>query len=224
MSKVNETVFSEYEVLELGFLLGPEEVYHVPCTGSVEEELTVKTVTKNCRGVVAKTRTFGTGNGTLKISAHVPIELYHKMHGFVSNGLVEGVYGYGKDSVHPEFGITAKVRDEDDNLKYKAYPRSIVQSNLSRPVENGADEVAELELEIAIMPDDNNMGLYEALDSDLKNETPLSSYRRNRLSRSRSRPIRGSKPSWMRFQAGKFSRWQTAARSSSPRTTIVSSS
>lgn len=170
MSKNNETVFSEYEVLELGFLFGEDDIYHVPCTGSFEEELEVKTVTKNCRGKVAKTRTFGTGNGTITISAHVPYELYHKMHGFINDGLKTGVYAYGRNSVHPEFGVTARVRDEDDNTKFKAYPRSIVQSNLSRPVENGADEVAELEMEIAVMPDANDCGMYEALESDLDDE------------------------------------------------------
>lgn len=167
---VNEKVFSEYEVLELGFLMGPEKVYHVKCTGSVEEELEVRTVTKKCRGKVDKTRSFGAGNGTLTVSAHVPYEMYHELYGFVNKGLKKGVYAYGTTSVHPEFTTTALLRDEDNLYKYKAYPRCVLQSNMSRSVENGADEIAELEVEIALMPDENENVIYEALQDDLEDE------------------------------------------------------
>lgn len=168
MTGISSTVFSEYEYRKLVFKIDKDSV-EVPCVGSFEEELEVKTVVKNCRGTVAKTRTRGTGNGTITISGHIPNELYQRLFNFLGadGGLKKGVHSYGKKSLHPEFMLTADVFDEDDNEKLKAYPRCTIQSNLSRSTENGGDEVAEIELEIAVMPDDNEQGLYEALASEV---------------------------------------------------------
>lgn len=164
-------VFSDYEVRQLGFIFADAEApIVVPCVGSVEEELEVTTITKNCRGVAKKVRARGKGTGTLKISAHVPADLLNKLYAMDVEGLKEGVAAYGTNSLHPEFTLTADVYDEDDNEKLKAYPRASVQSNLSRKTENGADTVAELEIEIAVMPDDDGECLYEAIVADLKDD------------------------------------------------------
>lgn len=66
---------------------------------------------------------------------------------------------------------TQEVYDEDENKKYKAYPRCIMESGVSRSIENGSEEVKEVDLEISVMPDDYGQGMYEALDSELKEET-----------------------------------------------------
>ena len=42
---------------------------------------------------------------------------------------------------------------------------------MSRSIENGSEEVKEVDLEISVMPDDYGNGVYEALDSELKEET-----------------------------------------------------
>lgn len=171
MSK--STVFSEYEVDRIGVNF-PEDTgfdsYSVPCVGSADEEMEVKTTSKKCRGVVAKEVTRPTGAGTLKLSLHCPIELYRRIFNMQSDGLADGVYRYGQDCIHPRFTVTEHVTDEDGNVKYKAYPVVTVKSGIARKVENGADEVAEIELELSIMPDEHNNGLYEALDSDLTDE------------------------------------------------------
>ena len=60
--------------------------------------------------------------------------------------------------------------DEDENVKYKAYPRCILSSGPSRKIENGAEEVAELEMTIDLMPDENGECMYEALESELESE------------------------------------------------------
>lgn len=164
-------VFSDYEVRKLVFKFGEGDPIEVPCVGSIEEELEVLTITKNCRGVPKKVRSRGKGTGTLKISAHVPNELLTKLYAMGLDGLKEGVRAYGQNSLHPEFVLTADVFDEDDDEKLKAWPRCLVQSNLSRKTENGAEEVAEMELEMSIMPDDDGNGMYEALVSELVDET-----------------------------------------------------
>lgn len=60
--------------------------------------------------------------------------------------------------------------DEDDNEKLKAYPNCTIQTALTRKVENGAEEIAEIELELAITPDEEGNGMYEAVVTDLTDE------------------------------------------------------
>lgn len=170
-----ETVFSEYEVRKMGLNFpdakgGEPKSFVCECIGSSEEELDVKTVTKNCRGVPAKERTRGTGAGTLKVSLHCPYELFHALYGMTSEGLKDGVWSYGQKCLHPVVCVTQMVFDEDDNVKYKAYPKCTVKSGMARKTENGADEVAEIEIEISVMPDSDGQGMYEALESELTDD------------------------------------------------------
>lgn len=161
-------VFSEFEVEEQHIKLAGEDTYSdMNCVGSSEEELEVKSISKKCRGVVAKKRTKGTGNGTLTESLHVPYDIYNKMYDMNQANLKKGVKAYGQSSSHPEFAITQKVVDEDDEIKYKAYPRCVLESGPKRSVENGAEEVPELELTIALQPDEYGNCMYEALESEL---------------------------------------------------------
>ena len=177
MATNTSTVFSEYEVREIGFGFGGDEgTVRVPCIGSMEEEMEVKVVKKYCRGIAKKVRARGTGNGTIKITAHVPVSVFDKMYAMNVAGLKEGVKAYGSNSLHPEFTMTVNVFDEDDVEKLKAYPACMVQSNMSRKVENGAEEVAQLELEVTVMPDDDGNGLYEVIVGDLTDETVKESW------------------------------------------------
>lgn len=163
---------SEFEVDQMGMKFEGGEAYEsVNCLGSVEEEMTVKTVTKSCRGVVAKKRSKGTGEGTLKISAHIPYAVYVSAFGMELDSLIKGVKAYGRNSVHKPFALVMHTLDEDGNEKLKAYPNCVITTGVARKVENGAEEVAELELEIGVMPDDHGNGLYEAVVADLTDET-----------------------------------------------------
>lgn len=165
-------VFSEFEVKEQWIKIKDEESYStMSCVGSSEEELEVKVITKKCRGVKAKEKVKGTGSGTLTESLHVPRDIYNKMYNMNRPNLKKGVYAYGQNSSHPEFSITQRVLDEDDEEKFKAYPRCILESGPKRAVENGQEEVPELELTITLLPDDNGECMYEALKSELDEET-----------------------------------------------------
>lgn len=164
---------SDFEIDQLGIKFEGESAYEtVKCIGSVEETMDAKVVTKKCRGVVAKTRVKGTGAGTLKISAHIPWAIYVKAYGMELDSLIEGVKAYGKNSIHKVMSVVAHVLDEDNNEKLKAYPNCIISSGgVSRKTENGAEEVAEIELEISVMPDDHGNGLYETVVDELTDET-----------------------------------------------------
>ena len=167
-------VFSEFEVRKQYLkLLGVNDATfeEISCVGSAEEELEVKTITKNCRGVIAKRKTKGTGSGTLTESLHVPRAIYNKIYDMMHTELKTGVYAYGQGSTHPEFALTMQVFDEDDEVKLKAYPRCIIESGPHRPITNGAEEVAELELTISLLPDENGYCMYEALVTDIDETT-----------------------------------------------------
>ena len=51
--------------------------------------------------------------------------------------------------------------------KLKAYPVCTMDGGVARKVENGSEEVAEVELSISVMPDEYGQGMYEALKEDL---------------------------------------------------------
>lgn len=164
-------VFSEFEVKEQHIKMADEDSYStMSCVGSSEEDLEVKIITKKCRGAIAKEKVKGTGNGTLTESLHVPRDIYNKMYNMNRPNLKKGVYAYGQNSSHPEFSITQRVLDEDGVEKFKAYPRCVLESGPKRPVENGQEEVPELELTIKLLPDDNGECMYEALKSELDEE------------------------------------------------------
>lgn len=163
---------SEYELDELGIKFeGAEEYKAVKCIGSCEEEMENKVISKSCRGVVAKEIIKGTGKGTLKITAHIAWDIYSEFYGMSLDTLIKGVKAYGKNSKHKNFAVTAHVTDEDGEVKFKAYPNCVVRTGIARKIENGAEEVAELELEISVNPDEYGNGLYEATDADLEEET-----------------------------------------------------
>lgn len=175
MSTKKETVFSEFEARSLRFIFpaaGKEQadVYVVRCVGKVESEAGVKVITKSCRGKVAKKRTRATGEGTLKMTAHMPNELYTRLHAMQRDDLKDGVCAYGEGSLHPEVCVTADVYDEDDNQKLKAWPRCVVSTGAKDSIENGAEEVAEVELEIGYMPDEYGEGMYESIVSNLTDQ------------------------------------------------------
>lgn len=161
-------VFSDYELDQMSWKFADGEAYlPVNCVGSCEEEMESKTITKSCRGVVAKTVVRGTGAGTLKISAHIPWAVYTEAYGMELDTLIEGVKAYGRNSIHKAFGVVMHIKDEDGVEKYKAFPNCIMTSGVARKIENGAEEVAELEVEISVMPDEYGNGMYEALATEL---------------------------------------------------------
>ena len=162
------TVFSEYEVREMGFKFKSDSAYQsANCVGSSEEEMNAKVISKSCRGAVVKKIVKGDGTGKISLSVHMPYDIYVQAYGMTLDTLVAGVKAYGRNSVHESFAIVQHVYDEDGNEMYKAYPNCIIESGKTSKIENGAEEVAEIEMEISLMPDDYGNGMYQALASEL---------------------------------------------------------
>lgn len=180
---LTHTEFSEFEVLDQRIKVGSETSFaDMHCVGTSEEELNVKIIKKNCRGRLRKEVVKGAGDGKLKLSLHVPAAVYNKIYDMSRTGLKTGVYAYGQNSTHPTFALTQKVVNEDGDVKLKAYPNCVLESGPKRKIENGAEEVAELELEITILPDADGECMYECFVSELgessgiTEETWLSSF------------------------------------------------
>ena len=169
MAQGVETVFSEYEARKLVLTVG-ETFWPVECIGKLEEESEIRNVVKKCRGRVKKNRTFGNGSGTLKFTCHMPLACYYAMHDMVRDDLAEGVHAYGMDNMHPDVMITGLMLDEDMNEKLVAWPKCTASTGPARAIENGAEEVAEIEMEIAYSPDDSGYGRYEALATAVSEE------------------------------------------------------
>lgn len=163
--------FSEFEISRIAMKFKEDESYKTAgAVGSCEESMDSRTVTKKYKGMTAKTRTKGTGSGEAKLSWHMDYETYKKAYGMNLGDLEEGVVAYGQNSSHPEFSVVLEVKDEDDNVKFKAYPNCVVKDGLARKTENGSEEVAEIEITIAIMPDEYGNGVYEALKNGVSAE------------------------------------------------------
>lgn len=161
--------FSEFAAEKIGIKIKGEAKHELAgAVGKVEEAMNAKTVSKKYKGIEAKTRTKGDGTGELKLSLHIDYEIYKKMYGMNSDTVKPGIAVYGSNSVHPEFSLTLLIEDEDGKKKVKAYPRCIVKEGNAGSIENGSDNVAEIDLTISVMPDDFGNGKYEALTSDLK--------------------------------------------------------
>ncbi len=162
-----DVVFSEFEVDKASFKFNEGTAEALTCIGKFEEEMEVKTVTKKCRGKVIKTRTRGTGNGTIKTSMHVPKGTYAKLFAMERENLIKGAYAFGENSLLPECCMCVHVTDEDGKEKLKAYPRVTATTGPARTVENGGDEVEEIEPEFSVMPDSNGEGMYELFLDDV---------------------------------------------------------
>lgn len=159
------TVFSEYEIKNSAIKINDDtstEFKKVGCVGSIEEALDCITVTKKCEGVVKKTVTRGAGTGEAKITLHMNYNLYVSIFGMDQSGLKEGVYAYGTGSRHKEFCYVAEVNDEDGNIKYKAYPRCSVKTGPANKIENGGEEVQEIEMTFSLYPDEYGNCEYES--------------------------------------------------------------
>ncbi len=160
-------VFSNYEIKNASIKFKDGSEYtKLGCVGTAEEELEVKVVTKNCEGVLAKSVARGAGSGTVTMSLHMKYDLYAEAFGMDQEGLVPGVMAYGRNSRHKEFALVAQVFDEDGNEKLIAYPRCVMASAPTASIENGAEEVAEIEIEINLFADDNGNVKYEAIATE----------------------------------------------------------
>ncbi|HHW4467437.1 TPA: phage tail protein [Listeria monocytogenes] len=137
------------------------------CLGSIEGETELLELVKKCEGVETKKKTTPQ-KMSLTLNGHVKVPVLRDIFGLSNEGLKAGVYSYGADSLSKPFVLTAAVLDEfEAQTKLIAFSNCVAATGLKITVENGADEVAEVELEFTAMIDDNRKCYYEAIISEL---------------------------------------------------------
>ena len=132
MSFSSAEVYSYFECDQLAMKVAGDEAYtRDDCIGSLNVERETKTVTKSCRGVVKKRKTKPTGNGTIELKLHMKLALYRRINAMNIEGLQPGVYAFDNTQSMPELALTARVKDEDDNIMFLGYPRCKVERSTS---------------------------------------------------------------------------------------------
>lgn len=163
-------VYSEFECQDQRIKFkGEDSASALSCVSAVKENPEVKSIVKKCRGVEIKRKTKIIGM-TIEETVHVPHDVYTKMCSMNDDDLKEGVTAYNSNNSFKTFCLTLKVLDEDDVIKYKAYPNCVLSEAPERAIDNSAEEVAELTLKIQCMRDEYGMFEYEAIEDKLSED------------------------------------------------------
>lgn len=163
--------FDESRVTEFNLMFeSDEQATKFGVVGQLQGETTLTTLTLNEEGVMARTKT-KPQSMQLTIDAHMQVDSVRRILGISNLGLKPGVYSYGIDSKTENFVLTLKsIDDITDTVKYLAFPVCSTSAGLTINVENGADEVAELELTFDALKDDNGKLYYEAFEDELDDD------------------------------------------------------
>lgn len=140
------------------------------CLGSIGGETEMRELIKRCAGVEVRKRT-KPEKMNLTLSGHVKVAIIRSIFGLSNEDLKAGVYKYSQDAKGKEFTLTADVIDEfEDQTKLIAFPQCISATGLQFNIENGADEVAELELEFTAYPDEEGNFYYESIVAETEDD------------------------------------------------------
>lgn len=142
------------------------------CVGSIEGEPEIRTRELKCGAKVLKTLT-KTDYFTFTVQvANAPLSVVRSVFGLNTEGLKAGVWSYGERSKSKDFIFTADIIDEfEDVTKMIAFPNATNISGFRiQTIDNGADEVANLEFEFRAMADENGQFYYEAIVDDVTDE------------------------------------------------------
>lgn len=168
-----ETQFDEYKVTNGSIQWRDpatgtqEEAVKMGCVGKLEVETEIKTIEKKCEGVVVEEFNIPQ-KMTATFTGHLPVEVLRRGFGIKTEGLKAGVYSYGTDSIPGEGVLTFDVYDIYELVKMlKAYPRTTFSGGLKWSLENGAEEIAEVEISLTFLKDANNQFYYEAFEDEV---------------------------------------------------------
>lgn len=139
------------------------------CVGSIEGETEMKELVKHCEGVEVRKRV-KPEKMTLTLEGHVKVDVMRNIVGLENKDLKKGIYRYSTDAKGKEFTLTGDVEDEfEDVTKLIAFPNCISNEGLKFSIENGADEVAEVEMEFDAYPEGKDI-YYEAIIDELDDD------------------------------------------------------
>lgn len=162
--------FEDYKILEGTITIDDELATSFGCIGTLDGTSEIAAVDKKCEGSVIKSVKKVT-KMNVTLTGHPYTAVIRKVAGMTNEGLKEGVYGYGADITAKKIVFTAKVEDMEGNIKYIAFPNMNDVSGLKINVNNDVTEIEMKNFEFSALKDENKMFYYEALESELKDET-----------------------------------------------------
>lgn len=134
------------------------------CVGAVNGTAETRAVSKRCEGDVVKERTI-IQKLNMTFRGHMPVGVIRDVFGLSNKDLKEGVHGYGKHSAGSSGSLTFDVYDMDESvIKKVAFPNITWTGGLSINLENGLDEIAEVEVAFSAYFDENGYCYYETFD------------------------------------------------------------
>ncbi len=172
MATTTVQTFDNVSISALSFFFKNDEAAIISdCVGKLSGETEMQEIVKKCGATEIKKISKPT-KLTVTITAHVPVEVFRRFYGLKHDeALKPGIYSYGPNSVGEKFALSAKILDEfEGNAKLLAFLNAVSTSGLSFEIENGADEVAALELEAGVMIDDLGKFYHEAIVQELEED------------------------------------------------------
>lgn len=164
--------FDNVSIKKISFRFkGEETALTTDCNGQLDGETEMQTIEKKCGSTTVKSKAKPIGM-TVTITAHVPVAVFRNFYGLAQDErLKPGIYSYGPDSVGKDFSLAAEVVDDfEENEKLLAFLSATSNTGLTFSIENGADEVAALELEVKIMLDEFGKYYHEAIVAELEED------------------------------------------------------
>ncbi|HHK5566188.1 TPA: phage tail protein [Bacillus thuringiensis] len=162
---VTVDVFDAVEIKNASVLFKGEHVTDpFGCVGKLDAETEIKSVEKKCGGFTQKKKSKPT-QMNVKISGHMQLKVIRNIFGITNEGLIDGVYSYGIDSLGKDFAFVAEELDIfEENTRLIAFPNCTSATGFVKSVENGAEELAEVELEVTALSDEFGRFYYEGIE------------------------------------------------------------
>ncbi|TWW13172.1 hypothetical protein LABALGNA3A7_09780 [Dellaglioa algida] len=161
--------FDNVSITGLSFLFkGEEAAILADCVGKFSVEAEMQDIVKKCGSIELK-KLSKPIKMTAKITAHIPMDIYRHFYGLHQNADVKpGIFSYGPSSQGQQFALAVKISDDfENNFKLEAMLNVASSTGLTFEVENGADEVAALELEASILVDTLGEFYHEGIVAEL---------------------------------------------------------
>lgn len=139
----------------------------IPCIGKLTAEPDVSEITKKCEGVVSDSIP-KINFLTVTISGHFALKHLRELFGLSIEGLKTGVYKLNKVVKSKAGTYTFEVWNMHETEKMLiAFPNMAYIGGFALNIENGVEEIAEVELEFKAMVDKEGNFYYEGLESEI---------------------------------------------------------
>ena len=146
------------------------------CLGKLDAETEIKEVIRKSEGITVQSRGVPQ-HIMITLSAHIQIAILRDIFGFHTNGLKKGVWAYGKNGLPANFIFTGDVYDLfETDRKLIAHPNCSANTGFKWSLENGSDEVAEIEMEIKAMADESGEMMYEVFASEIEDDSIIAQW------------------------------------------------